>query len=107
MAPPADTPASPPLGLRAFIALMCFLVSIGGVSASLILPSMPSMVIDLESSEAGVQLTLGVFMLAFGVAQLVWGPLSDRHGRRATLGFGLGLYVVASIGCWAAPTIEF
>jgi DHA1 family bicyclomycin/chloramphenicol resistance-like MFS transporter len=70
------------------------------------LPSMPSMVVDLGSSAAGVQFTLSVFMIAFGVAQLVWGPLSDRHGRRAALGLGLGLYVAASIGCWAAPTIE-
>ncbi len=75
---------------------MFFLVSIGGVSVSLILPSRPSMVADLGSSAAAVQLTLGVFMIAFSVAQLVWGLLSDRHGRRTTLGFGLGLYVLAS-----------
>ncbi len=85
---------------------MCFLVSIGSVSVALFLPSMPSMVVDLRSSPAGVQLTLSVFMVAFGVAQLVWGPLSDRYGRRAALGLGLGIYVAASIGCWAAPTIE-
>ena len=101
----SDT-ASPPLRPGVFIALMCFLVSIGGYSVSLYLPSMPSIVADLRASPAGVQLTLSVFMIGFGVAQLVWGPLSDRHGRRATLGFGLGLYVLASIGCWAASTIE-
>ena len=106
MDPRVDTTASPPLRTGAFIALMCSLVSIGGISVTLILPSMPSMVIDLGSSAAGVQLTLGVFMIAFGVAQLVWGPLSDRYGRRPTLRLGLGLYVLASVCCWASATIE-
>jgi DHA1 family bicyclomycin/chloramphenicol resistance-like MFS transporter len=45
-------------------------------------------------------------MVAFGTAQLAWGPLSDRFGRRGMLLAGLGLYVLASIGCWAAPSIE-
>ncbi len=97
---------SAPLRPGAFMVLMCSFVTIGSFSVTLYLPSMPSMVIDLGTDPAGVQLTLGVFMVTFGLAQLVWGPLSDRHGRRAMLMAGLGLYVVASIGCWAAPTIE-
>ncbi len=85
---------------------MCFLVTIGSISVALFLPSLPAMVTDLGTSPAGVQLTLGVFLLTFGAAQLVWGPLSDRHGRRPMLTAGLGLYVLASIGCWAASSIE-
>jgi len=52
------------------------------------------------------QLTLTALLLAFGVAQLVWGPLSDRFGRRPVLLLGMTLYCVASIGSALAGSIE-
>ena len=45
-------------------------------------------------------------LLAFGVSQLVWGPLSDRFGRRPVLLIGMGGYVLASLACVAAPDME-
>ena len=53
---------------------------------------------------AQAQLTLTALLLAFGVSQLVWGPLSDRFGRRPILLLGLGAYVLAAVGSALAPT---
>jgi DHA1 family bicyclomycin/chloramphenicol resistance-like MFS transporter len=53
------------------------------------------------------QLTLTALLLAFGCSQLVWGPLSDRFGRRPILLWGLGAYVLASAGCALASSIDF
>jgi DHA1 family bicyclomycin/chloramphenicol resistance-like MFS transporter len=52
-----------------------------------------------------IQLTLTALLLAFGISQLVWGPLSDRFGRRPILLIGMSAYVLASIACVLAPGI--
>ncbi|RYY93079.1 MAG: MFS transporter, partial [Comamonadaceae bacterium] len=49
--------------------------------------------------------TLTVLLLVFGFSQLVWGPLSDRYGRRPVLLFGLGAYLLAAIGSMLAPSL--
>jgi DHA1 family bicyclomycin/chloramphenicol resistance-like MFS transporter len=49
---------------------------------------------------------MSALLLAFGLGQLVWGPLSDRHGRRPVLLAGLSAYVVASIGAALVGSIE-
>ena len=55
------------------------------------LPALPMVAADLGASIAGVQATLSAFFIAFGVSQLVYGPLSDRMGRRPPLLIGLGV----------------
>jgi DHA1 family bicyclomycin/chloramphenicol resistance-like MFS transporter len=52
-------------------------------------------------------MTLTAFFLAFGVCQIVYGPLSDMVGRKPPLYFGVSLFIVGSIGCGLAPTIEW
>ena len=76
------------------------------LSTDLYLASLPSLASGFGVPAATVQLTLSMFVLGFGGAQLVIGPLSDRHGRRPVLLAGLGLYVVASLLCAAAPAID-
>src|SRR5260221_13016994 len=53
-----------------------------------------------------VKLTLSLFLVGFAVAQLVYGPLSDRFGRRPVLVAGLTVYVAGSLACAVAPSIE-
>lgn len=81
------------------------LVAFQAISTDLYLPALPAIVLDLGTEVAAVQLTLSVFLLGFGLAQLVYGPLSDRIGRRPLLLFGTGLYVVASLACMVASSI--
>lgn len=78
------------------IAFLTSLMAVGHVSNNMYTPSMPAMADYFATDAATVQLTMSVYLVAFAVAQLVYGPLSDRFGRRPVLIGGLILYAVAS-----------
>ncbi|MDB5952851.1 MAG: Bcr/CflA family drug resistance efflux transporter [Massilia sp.] len=75
------------------------------LSTDLYLASLPSLATAFAVPASTVQLTLSLFVAGFGGAQLIIGPLSDRHGRRPVLIAGLALYVAASLLCAASPGI--
>ena len=87
------------------IAFLTSLMAVGHVSNNMYTPSMPSMAEYFATDAATVQLTMSVYLVAFAVAQLVYGPLSDRFGRRPILIAGLILYVVASATAAFADSI--
>jgi len=70
------------------------------------LPSLPTIALDLGSSIDLAQLTVTIYLGVFALAQLFLGPLSDAHGRRATIGGGLALFCLGSLGCALAGTME-
>ena len=76
------------------------------LSTDLYLASLPGLASVFEVPASTVQLTLSLFVIGFGGAQLIIGPLSDRFGRRPVLLCGLALYVTASALCGLAPSIE-
>jgi DHA1 family bicyclomycin/chloramphenicol resistance-like MFS transporter len=76
------------------------------LSTDLYLASLPHLAADFGVSPAAVQQTLSLFVIGFGVAQLISGPLSDRFGRRPVLLAGLGVYIAASLACALAPTLN-
>ena len=76
------------------------------LSTDLYLASLPSLASVFEVPVSTVQLTLTLFVIGFGSAQLLVGPLSDRFGRRPVLLTGLGLYVAASALCALSQSIE-
>jgi len=86
--------------------LLTLAVGMGPMATDFYLPSLPTIGTALAADVSTVQLTLSVFLAGFAVAQLVYGPLSDRFGRRPALLAGFGLFTVASIGCAAATSIE-
>jgi DHA1 family bicyclomycin/chloramphenicol resistance-like MFS transporter len=91
----------PQSGLRGRLPLsviLMLLLATQVVATDLYLPALPHIAADLAVSAGKVQSTLTVFVLSFGLAQLLAGPLVDRYGRRAILLWGLGLYVVATLG---------
>lgn len=70
------------------------------------LPSLPGLVEDFSASHAAVQLTVSLYVGAFAFAQLGYGPLSDRFGRRRVILAGLAVYVTAPLICATAESIE-
>ena len=85
------------------------LVLITGVSAlnmNMILPSLPSLAAHYVADYAVVALTISAYLGLTAVLQLVIGPLSDRYGRRPVILVSFAAFLVATIGCMAAPNIE-
>ncbi|MBN8968725.1 MAG: multidrug effflux MFS transporter [Rhizobiales bacterium] len=83
------------------------LSAVGPFAIDMYLPALPSIAADLKASTAATQMTLMVFFMAFGICQLVYGPLSDMAGRKPPLYFGLVLFILGSIGCALAPNIDW
>lgn len=88
-------------------ALLVLLVALGPITTDLYLPALPGMQDAFATDVATMQLTLSVYMIAFAASQLVYGPLSDRFGRRPPLIVGTALYFAASLACVYAPTVEW
>ncbi|MEQ8815536.1 MAG: multidrug effflux MFS transporter [Thalassobaculum sp.] len=91
----------------AVAALLTTLVAFGPISTDMYLPSLPALVTDFGSDVPTVQLTLSAFLVAFAVAMLAYGPLSDRFGRRPVLIGAITVYLLASVACALAPSIEW
>jgi DHA1 family bicyclomycin/chloramphenicol resistance-like MFS transporter len=87
-------------------ALLTALVAIGSFSVSIYTPSMPALAADFSTTQDRVKLTLSLFLVGFALGQLVYGPLSDRFGRRSSLLGGLVLYVFGSLACAGAWSID-
>jgi MFS transporter, DHA1 family, multidrug resistance protein len=87
------------------VVVLALLLGIQPVTTDLYLPALPALTEGFGASLAQAQLTLTTLLLAFGLSQLVWGPLSDRFGRRPVLILGLSAYTLASVGCALAPSM--
>ena len=83
------------------------LSAIGPFAIDMYLPALPTIAADLQASTGATQMTLMAFFVAFGLCQLVYGPLSDMIGRKPPLYFGLVVFMAGSIGCGLAPSIEW
>ncbi|MDM7943161.1 MAG: multidrug effflux MFS transporter [Hydrogenophaga sp.] len=91
----------------AFVVLMLsLLLGLQPIATDLYLPALPALTAGFGAAMSQAQLTLTSLLLAFGVSQMFWGPLSDRFGRRPILLAGMGAFVVASVGSTFAPSIE-
>ena len=88
------------------LVLLSALVAFGPLSIDMYLPSLPSIALDLSSNVAAVQKTITIFLIGFSVGMLIYGPLSDRYGRKKLLMMGMALYVLATLGCIFASQIE-
>lgn len=98
--------AVPALPLALAATTLALLLGLQPVTTDMYLPAFPLLTRELGASMAAAQLTMAALILAFGIGQLVWGPLADRHGRRPVLLAGLALFALAGLGCVFASSIE-
>ena len=86
----------------AFTVLLGVLFALTALGTDAWLPALPVAAAALDAPVAGMQLTVTTFFLGLAGGQLVWGPLSDRYGRKPVLLAGLGLALAASAACAAS-----
>lgn len=93
------------IGRGEFIAMVAALMAINALAIDIMLPGMQEIGKSLgEPDENRRQLVITFYLLGFSVMQLVFGPLSDRFGRRGPLAVGMVIYVIAAIGALFVPT---
>ncbi len=96
-------PHTTPMTARWVVLFLSLLLGLQPVATDLYLPALPALTLDLGASLSQAQFTLTAMLLAFGFSQLVWGPVSDRWGRRPVLIVGMALFALAALGSvWAA-----
>ncbi len=88
------------------LVILGLLTTFGPMAIDLYLPAFPDVAVDLGVPVTTVPLTLTTSMIGMGVGQILYGPLSDRFGRKKPLLAGLVLFSVASLACALAPTFE-
>ena len=91
---------------RPSLAILVGVTALGPMALNIFMPSMPALPAALDTDYATAQLTLSAYLGGFAVFQLVYGPVSDRFGRRPTLQVGLLLYLIGGLVCLAAASIE-
>jgi DHA1 family bicyclomycin/chloramphenicol resistance-like MFS transporter len=102
---PAPPRAEPSTITRGLLVVLALLSALAPFATDLYLPAFPRMTVDLATDAAQVQLTLTAFLVGVAAGQLVFGPLSDRWGRRGPLVVGAVLCVAASVVAAVAPNV--
>lgn len=92
---------------RSLIPLLGSLTALDPLSIDMYLPAFGQMSKDFGVSISRVELSVTTFFLGMAIAQLAYGPLSDRFGRKRPLQVGMLIYFLASIACALSPNIEF
>ena len=102
MSEPAE-PAGP--GRRASFPLLVAVTMTGTLALHIFVPALADAAADLGTTPAAARLTITLFLVGLAGGQLVYGPLSDRYGRRPVLIAGLGLYLAGLLLALLAPNI--
>src|SRR3546814_2974969 len=96
----SDKPIAPPIWI------LIAATASGPLALNIFVPSMPGLVHVFDTDYATIQLTLTLYLIGVAVAQLAYGPLSDRFGRRPPLLAGLAIFAAASLLCAFAWSVE-
>jgi len=86
------------------LAILCALMAFGPLSTDFYLPALPAMAASLHSTHGAMEWTVTGYLVGCSLAQLVWGPLSDKYGRRGPVAAGIAIFVLGSIGCALATS---
>jgi DHA1 family bicyclomycin/chloramphenicol resistance-like MFS transporter len=86
--------------------ILSALMSFASISTDMYLPALPTISRALHTTSASIELTFSAFLVGFSLGQLVWGPVSDRYGRRMPIAIGLVLFTIGSAGCAMSTSIS-
>jgi len=81
------------------------LSAVGPFAIDMFLPALPTIAADLRASVGTTQGTISFYFMAFGLSQLIYGPLADQAGRKVPIYIGLTLFIAGSVAATLAPTI--
>jgi DHA1 family bicyclomycin/chloramphenicol resistance-like MFS transporter len=96
-----------PVSQTEFVALMAMLFATIALSIDAMLPALPDIAASLTpDAPNAAQLVVTSFVLGLGLGTLFAGPLSDTFGRKRIILLGSGLYAIAAVACYFAPTLE-
>ncbi|MDX2429071.1 MAG: multidrug effflux MFS transporter [Xanthomonadales bacterium] len=93
-------------GTRHLTVIAALLAMIGPFSIDAYLPSFPDIETEFGISRALLSQSLGVYLMAFAISTLFWGPLADRFGRRLVILVSMAIYTLGSIGCALSGSAE-
>ena len=87
--------------------LLGLLSAVGPFAIDMYLPALPEVAQDLATTEARAALTLTSYFIAFGIAQMLYGPMADAVGRKIPLVLGVSIFLVATVAASMAPSIQW
>ncbi len=93
-------------GLPGWLILMGALTAIGPFAIDMYLPAFPTIAANLGVPRGDVERTLAAYLIGLALAQVFYGPMADRYGRKPPLLVGLALFMVASLGCALSGSVE-
>ncbi|MFY0596194.1 MAG: multidrug effflux MFS transporter [Cognatishimia sp.] len=88
------------------ISTLILLAGLAALSMNVFLPSLPNMAEYFQTDYRVMQLSVGIYLGCSAFLQILIGPLSDKLGRRPVILWGLALFMLATVGCLLAPTVE-
>ncbi len=87
--------------------ILGLLSAVSPFAIDMYLPAMPAIEGDLGTSVSGTQMSVTAYFLSFGLAQLFYGPVADRFGRKPPIYIGLVIFLIGTIACALAPDIRW
>jgi DHA1 family bicyclomycin/chloramphenicol resistance-like MFS transporter len=103
---PLSLPGTFPWSVRWLILLLGTMSALGPLAIDMYLPAFPTIAAEFHVGVAEVERTLAVYFIGLSLGQLVYGPASDRFGRKRPLYFGLIMFIIASAGCALAASVH-
>ena len=94
------------VSLMRYSLILGLVAAVGPFAIDMYLPAMPNIQSDLTTTMQAVQWTIVAYFLAFGVAQMIYGPWADQAGRKPPMYAGLALFMIGTVICAVAPTVE-
>ncbi len=91
---------------RRFILILGAIAALAPLSIDMYLPSLPAIGASLGADAASVQMTVSAYFVGLAFGQLVYGPISDRYGRRMPMLAGLAIFTLASLGCVFVTNVQ-